>query len=182
MIYDDRKKFQELLKALAIITNKDITRTIYEVYWAGLKDLSIEQVEQAVFNYLSGVQPFFPTIGQLRQQLQVSEESEVRIVEAKIREGICRIGYYDHQNKAKEFIGDLAWQVVQLCGGWQEVCKTENIEMASPKWREIARSLIERNRLGIENQLPRLSNYKKSTPQLENFSNTVEKVITQNIL
>lgn len=84
-----------------------------------------------------------------------SSEDDGRELAARIEGAITKFGSYNFKD-AKEYLGPIAWEVVTLNGGWQEVCNVtyDNIPSALKKWRELgtllSKKYIQDQRLNLE--------------------------------
>ncbi|WP_186650303.1 hypothetical protein [Fluviispira vulneris] len=67
-----------------------------------------------------------PSIFEFEQLAESETEPSMQIAE-RIIKGMSTIGAYNN-DKAKEFIGDIGWKIVQKNGGWQELCYNTNLK------------------------------------------------------
>ncbi len=70
-----------------------------------------------------------PSIDEFEQLAESETEPSLQIAERIVR-GMQLFGVYRNE-KAKEFVGELGWKVVQNNGGWQEICYNTNIKYIS---------------------------------------------------
>lgn len=153
---------------LAIILGKDISKEALHVYCTALQDLSVDQVKKAVSGYLNGSKNTFPTPGQLRAVLRPSDEDMAREAVSRIVESLSRYGGRDNTDRAKSYIGELGWKIVQKNGGWEEVCKIDYdaLPTCQAQWRGLALSLISQDRAGVMDQAPMLPSSEKKVQSI----------------
>src|SRR6185312_1507509 len=144
-----------MIEALAMIYNKDLSKDLIQIYLNALGDLSIEQLREGINRWVNHpTKAFFPTPGQIKATLQVTDEQEARDATARIGEALMKYGDpYGHlthnQQRAKALIGELGWLVVERLGGWQKLSSANHPDevgpMAQAQWRELAISLMAKN-------------------------------------
>ncbi|KAB8035890.1 hypothetical protein GCL60_16805 [Silvanigrella paludirubra] len=66
-----------------------------------------------------------PSIFEFEQLAESETEPSLQIAERIVR-GMQLYGAYNH-DKAKDYVGELGWKIVQNNGGWQEMCYTTNM-------------------------------------------------------
>ncbi len=96
---------------------------------------------------------FFPAPANLTQYLnpEMSPDAQANEIASKIRQAISDIGYVS-PSRAKLFIGESGWQVVQRSGGWQYLCENHGASLSPLTFyaqsRDTAKSIIENNKIG----------------------------------
>lgn len=95
----------------------------------------------------------FPSIKEIRDLVAPESDPEVEAIEAagRIVQAVTRVGPYQTE-KAREFIGELGWLVVQREGGWQTVCQIltdDNIGILKAQWRQMAKAQYARAKAGV---------------------------------
>lgn len=81
------------------------------------------------------------------------EMDAARAVSSRIIEAISKIGYVN-PGKARDFLGDLAWTVVQRMGGWANLCEivtAENLTTWQAQLRDNALSVSRQAAAGTLN-------------------------------
>lgn len=129
MNQQDDQKFKETMVGLGEVYDKTLTQTLLKLYWATLKQYSIEEVVNAISNHVSNPDngQFFPkpadiikqitgTTKQIEQSIQDRAELAWSIVEAEI----SRTGAY----RALKLEDKLALATVKAIGGWSKLCQT----------------------------------------------------------
>lgn len=78
-----------------------------------------------------------------------SPQDKGREVADRIWTAISKFGGYQPE-KAKEFIGDLGWLVVEMSGGWSDVCNVELSDegIRKAQWRGSAEVYAKKGGLG----------------------------------
>lgn len=69
-----------------------------------------------------------------------STKDDANAIAGNIIDAISRFGSYN-AIKAKEFLGDKAWRLIDMSGGWSVLCDIENDQI--PAWRAQLRDLAE---------------------------------------
>jgi hypothetical protein len=93
---------------------------------------------------------FFPNPAQIRQYIKPKLSPDALANESanKIRMAITKYGWPD-PNGAKEFMGDLAWRVVERTGGWRYICENHGLDLNPLTFhaqaRDSIKSLIEQD-------------------------------------
>jgi hypothetical protein len=105
-------------------------------------------------------------------------------VAARIIGAVPEFGYA-RGNDAREYIGELGWQVVQRFGGWTTVCEgltVQNEAMKYAQFREVANAMMERRALGIDHCAPNIDlNYdkKEKIGKTESAGDIAENMLKQ---
>jgi hypothetical protein len=144
----DEMKMLRLLEGVKLgglkYSPPEITKAHAVVYQRGLKDFSDEEIKEACL-YVMTNEKEFPSVARIKEIClgQTKSVKEVgQDVATLIEKNISSWGSWwpDH---AKKSMGDLAWEVVQRCGGWNFVCDISLDQLPSCKkqWREVAESL-----------------------------------------
>ena len=145
-----RQMFFAKLTGLAQLCGFCLTRETVALYEQHLSPLGFERVCWALDQSIAARRSRdpLPSIRDLREIVEPGLDPESLALEAaaRIAGAVARIGPYDFQH-AREFIGPIGWQVVQIEGGWQTVCETltfDNLGMMKAQWRNLARVQAER--------------------------------------
>lgn len=151
-------EIMKLVAALGEYYDKPLTPGQVAMYSQDLMGLSPEQLGQAILTYRNDPRnDRFPLPVKLKAMagLAVNPEDEAIQISGRILGAIASIGPYQGQ-WARESIGEIGWQVVQMEGGWQTICEieTDDIPIRKAQWRNLAKSLIEHPRRGLSPELP----------------------------
>lgn len=98
----------------------------------------------------------FPSIRELlllAGEAPRTDEDVGREVAERIWGAIERFGYTDglKLERVRAAVGEVAWEVVRLAGGWRSVCNTASYDNATTlkaQWRELAQGLSRKVRAG----------------------------------
>ncbi len=157
----------EVLQMLVILgeqTKEQLSQERLAYMVAELLPHGAEKVAHALRGMLRTARRF-PTVAEVEESLGISEASdESRAAEAASRiEGAMvkfgSMGAMDKFKRQREWMGVLAWAVVDRCGGWQHLCdSTENDDLPTLKaqWRNLALALCGSAKRGTLDQGPSL--------------------------
>jgi hypothetical protein len=145
----------DILKAVAVlgeIYDRQISKELVEVWNMILEDLSPDEVNRGVKLFMSNpANKFFPKPAEIlalaRPTANVDEEAN--ILANKIIGAISKIGPYRSAD-AKSLLGEVGWTIVQLRGGWEQLCIVDNEQLGtlSAQLREIAKALLNKKKRG----------------------------------
>lgn len=143
-------EIMKLVAALGEYYDKPITPGQVAMYSQDLMGLEPEQLAQAILTYRNDPRnDRFPLPVKLKAMvgMAVNPEDEAVQIAGRILGAIASVGPYQIQ-AAREAIGEVGWQVVEMEGGWQTLCEvqTEDIPIRKAQWRNMAKSLIEHPR------------------------------------
>lgn len=86
---------------------------------------------------------------------QLSVETQAVECASRIRAAVGKFGWAQ-PTEAKNYIGDLGWLVVGRSGGWTYLCENLGASLSvltyQAQARELAKSLLEQNKLGVLDQ------------------------------
>lgn len=156
---NDEKQKTEFWLNLAAYYRQKIPDPVIKMYVYDTKDTPLGELRGAFEAYRQGPQAaFFPLPAVLKNIINppVDEFAEANECATKIFEAIRKFGYNESQ-KAREFMGELAWQCVEGMGGYYHFCTSTNMGndgMVRAQIRDIAKSKIIRANQGRANQLP----------------------------
>lgn len=153
------------LKALIVATSayygQKLDPTVIAMYAEDLVDLPIEQVRDALLQIRRDPKiTRFPLPAVIRDRIQPADtvEADARDAASRIVAAISRFGWPNGE-RARGYVGELGWLVVERQGGWQNLCQaveTDDIGILQAQWRELAVSLIKRAKAGTLNLPPSL--------------------------
>lgn len=127
-----------------------------------LDDLSSLEVLHALKEYRKTTKrPFMPTVAEIRQLARPPMDARDIGLEtaSRIRSAISKFGWPSPQ-KAREYIGEQGWDVVERFGGWQHLCENlgtviqETTFMA--QCRDVVASQVNLTRAGVDLEKPAL--------------------------
>lgn len=144
-----REEFFQLFAALSSMCGAQMDHFTLKLYDQELSRMGYDRAAQAVRKIIvsrRGRDPL-PSIREIEDVAnpEVSIESKAVLESSKIMEAITRIGPYESA-EAKKHMGDIAWKIVQLEGGWENLCEIVNRDNAAvykAQWRKMAVALLE---------------------------------------
>lgn len=167
-----RTEIAKIIIGLAEYYEKELTETQLAMYIEDLLELSPQDLLRAVRLYRNhSNHDRFPLPNKLKAMIEPPIDQRARDAVARILTAISRIGPY-RSSEAKEFIGELGWEIVKLQGGWEELCTSlndNNKPNLQAQWRELGITLINKEKMGLTNEKPVLSFKPKQNGQLENI-------------
>lgn len=166
-----------LIIELAEYYDKQLTANQIDMYVRDLSDIPMQDLYRAVDLYRRDPKnERFPLPAKLRGMIQLPDDQKARDAVGRILTAISRIGPYRDKD-AQDYVGELGWAVVKQQGGWEEVCQTltnDNKGTLMAQWRELAISLMNKERLGFGNEAPSLGFKPKKPGQLEGLAGLIE--------
>lgn len=146
------------LETLAAITGMQgaALQNVLAFYAESLDDLPEDRVVAAIEQVARKARRW-PTVDDIREAAGDGAQDPAgvaREVADKIVEGIRRYGYMAGPSRLpalQEFLGELAWALVQKLGGWNMLCETvrdDQLPTLKAQWRESALALIDRVQRG----------------------------------
>lgn len=171
-----------ILTLLGKYYGKQLDPDQIEMYVEDLIDLPPEPLARAVKLYRNNPKnAFFPLPSQLRAMVLPPEtpEDSAREAAGRIVAAISTVGPYDHE-RAKNYIGQLGWEIVKRQGGWLQVCEAmtyQNQTSLQAQWRDLGATLYRRSESGRLGEAPALpGNQPKEIGELLPLSKLLEKL------
>lgn len=173
MNLEERKEVAKTLAFMGTIYSKEIKQDFLSMYLDNISDIPFAKLKYACQKYLNDPKNrSFPLPAQLRaisspepDNDQLAKEAAARIPQAIVKFG------YTNPSRAREFIGELGWRVVERFGGWQVVCEQHGVTISPDTFyaqaRDLARSTLDLGDAGIHDQPIGLGEGKSSKPFLE---------------
>lgn len=173
-----KKQIAQIIIGLGIYYGMKLLPEQVDMYVEDLRDLDPNSLREAVIRYRNEpANVFFPRPAQLKGMLEPSGDEIGRDVAARITTALGRFGGEDNNERAKAFIGEVGWEVVKLQGGWIELGKIPNLgdlKILQAQWRELAKTVITKHKLGISQEAPRLPAPDKRIAGLTQMSNILK--------
>jgi hypothetical protein len=129
----------------------------------------------------------FPSVADIRGKIIPAVNVDAEAIEAanRILEAI-RIHGYNQPAKAQEFMGEIAWLIVERQGGWLTLCEdlqVDQVPTVRAQWRELAKSLILRRQSGADIAPPALpprgrQELKAAIPPPEKLGSILQRVVS----
>lgn len=160
MTEDEKKKVKAGYVALSAYYQRPLEDYVLRMYAEDLEDMPFGVVIDAMIQWRKNPKNrTLPLPAELRNQVTPALTDEQLAIEsvARIVQAMSKHGSYN-PDAAREFMGDLAWEVVKREGGWVKICATENKELPFLKsqWLKVALSVQAQSRAGKLGDAPRL--------------------------
>lgn len=165
MSQDELRQLKALYVATALYFDQRLPDQVLALYCEDLADLPFTSVAKAIGDARRDPKTTrcpLPSVIRTRLQPESDPESEAILIASNIVGAVSRVGPYNTA-AAHRSLGPVAWQVVQMEGGWESVCQNltyENMGMLKAQWRNLAKVLIQR---GSRSEAPALE-HKSETP------------------
>lgn len=160
-VHDERAALKALIVMTSAYYGQRLDDTVVEMYAEDLADLPLDAVRRALVEARRDPkQRTFPLPAVIRDKIQPFDNADADAKEAagRIVAAVSRFGW-NNVARAREYVGELGWAVVERQGGWETLCRTlteDNIGQMQAQWRDLALSVSKRAKLGILNEPPRL--------------------------
>lgn len=126
----DLNEFIDILEDMAIMLGADISMRRYELYFAALADLSIEQIRGAA-NEIARTATFFPKPKDFRESINGNQDEAAIAAWEKVLKAKSKAGQY----QSVKFDDPVIHSVIKLMGGWGALCRLEGHD--DEKWQRI---------------------------------------------
>jgi hypothetical protein len=170
----ERQALKGIFVATALYFGQELPDAALKLYCEDLEDLPFTQVAEALKALRRDPKTTrCPLPSAIRAKLnpESNAESEAIVLASRIVGQITRLGPYQPA-AARMALGPVAWEVVQMEGGWESICQTltfENMPILKAQWRNLAKALIERGGHTPSVDRPAIPD-KRSTTGLTNLS------------
>ncbi len=156
MTQDEKNKVAVHMAYLAgYYGGKELTKPVIAMMIEDLEDLNFEDVMNAYKSYRRNPKhTAFPVPAKIRDIVRptLTPETQANEAASRIRQAITKCGWPDPIS-AREYIGELGWQVVMRAGGWKYVCENHGVDLNPLTFhaqaRDLAKSMIETERAGM---------------------------------
>ena len=145
----DLKTLKALIIKNSMFYRDPLPDEMVQMHAEDLSDLPIDKIT-AAYSALRRIPKTrsMPLPADVRALIEPSEPTtaadEARIIAAKIMSAVAKFGW-PNQNEAKQFLGELCWEVVKLQGGWPRLCEAlneGNMGTSQAQLRDLATSVI----------------------------------------
>jgi hypothetical protein len=157
----EKQHLKKLLVGTAAYYGQSLRDDVLLLYVEDLTDLPFEAVCTALKEIRRDPKTTrCPLPAVIRNHITPAETDENKAIEAvsRIIDAVSRFGW-NNLEAAKEFIGELGWQIVTRDGGWQNVCESmnpDNLGVYRAQWKQLALTQIQRAKAGTLNTAPAL--------------------------
>lgn len=109
-------EFKGIMLGLGEYYSREITKTLGNLYWEGLKEYSIEEISSAVTRHIKSPDQgvFFPKIADLIKVLSGTSADAAQVAWSKVDHAIRRVGSY----QSVAFDDAIIHRVIADMGGW----------------------------------------------------------------
>jgi len=138
------QRVKEIIILTANYYQRTLNQPVLEMYLEDLEGHDEEKVVRAYKAYRKDPKnKTFPLPAQIIDIMnpQVSVDAQAQEIAGRITESISRFGYVGGA-KAKEFIGEIGWSVVQRFGGWAEICRDHGVSIQPGQFFAQSRDMI----------------------------------------
>lgn len=154
------QEIKKLLIGLAEYFRTTLTPMQLSMYAEDLEDLPLEAIGQAMRQIRRNAsERFMPMPSQIRELVSGNARDEALEASNRILEAMAKYGYVN-PDRAKLFIGELGWRVVEREGGWEALCQrtsSDDLPILKAQWRELAAATLRRGASGIDSRAPSLT-------------------------
>lgn len=127
MTEQDKKRFFELLRGLAIYYKTEVAPPVVEIYWRSLSKFDFEAIADAASRHATDPDQgqFMPKVADLVRLLEGSKVDQSGVAWTKVREAISSVGAYQDV----VFDDAYAMATIQDMGGWIKLCHSRAEEL-----------------------------------------------------
>lgn len=158
---EERKQVGQVIVLTAQYYERKLTPELVSLMVDDLEDLEADAVIEAFREYRRNpANRFFPLPGQIRAIVTpgLDDQSAARDAAGRILSAVARFGW-NNPERARVYVGALAWAVVERQGGWRNICETltyENSGQIQAQWRDLALAISNRAKAGAMDTPPAL--------------------------
>jgi len=181
MNISERNEIALILTNLAEYFGRNISRAVVMMMVDDLEVYPMEQIQAAIKKYRQNPKNrAFPLPAQLIDTMSPELNSKNEAVEsaAQVIQAVSKFGW-SNPEMAKEYLGQLAWRIVERFGGWRYVCENLGVSISvgtfQAQARDLAIATIERSEMGLDNMSPQIKQSKEVLSLVQ--SNDMNKII-----
>lgn len=151
---EQRSQLTALIVATSMYYGQQLPDSVIRLYVEDLEDLPFERIVWAIREARRDPKTTrFPLPAIIRDKVMPADlsDGECLIASGRIIGAVSAIGPYEPA-RAREYIGELGWEIVKLEGGWEEVCQKltyDNEATLKAQWRNTAKAVVQRMRAGV---------------------------------
>lgn len=138
MQVQDMEKFQQILNWVFSYYEKELTDLTYEMYWNGLKEHSIEQVQEAFNAHLQHPEDgkWWPKVSDIIKNCKGGTQDSAMQAWHEVETAIRKVGGYQDV----VFHDALIHQIIHKMGGWIDFCNVPDEKSLTFKAIEFKKS------------------------------------------
>lgn len=173
MTDDEQIKLRAIIALTAAYYNQQLADPVVAMYVKDLSDLNFNLVSEALNNIRRNPNTRkCPLPAEIRASVEHSDDNaDAREIASKIYSAISKYGW-TNSDRARLYIGHLGWQIVELQGGWENVCAiytSDNTSTLLAQWRELASGLQRKVRTFVKTgDKQQIDNQNKVVELIEN--------------
>lgn len=120
MQVQDMEKFSKILSWVFAYYEKDLTDLTFEMYWNGLKDYSIEQVQEAFNAHMQHPEEgkWWPKVSDIIKHCKGGTQDNALRAWSEVETAIRKVGAYQDV----VFHDPLIHHIIHKMGGWMAIC------------------------------------------------------------
>ena len=153
-----KNKILKLIYVLAELCEKDISDDLALMYYKALESYPETNVTK-VLTHMVAKRTRFPALAEIIELLDPKPDQKDDAAEAAnlIWSAISKFGS-PNSKQARDFMGSLAWEVVERMGGWTNLCQLSLSDRGTfvAQARELATAVHKKSSLGILHKRPML--------------------------
>lgn len=156
---EQKNKIAKLYFEIGELHGRTLSKDTLITLTNSFSDLPFDAVFKEMGNwFLNGTH--FPLPAHIRAKLSPTITDKDEAIDA-VNRIIAAVSLYGYPNleQAKNYIGELGWEVVKRFGGWTRLCETldsENEGMIRAQMRELAQVVFKKSLVGDLNTAPAL--------------------------
>lgn len=149
-----------LLNGMAEYFRTTLTPTQLAMYAEDLEDIDLNLLGEGLKRIRRNPKhAFFPLPAAIREEIFGSHRDEALECSNRLVEAISKYGWCNPA-RARNFIGELGWRIVEREGGWENICRSvqsyDELGMRKAQWRELAAATLRRGERGADQTAPKL--------------------------
>lgn len=170
----ERDELGRAITKMAFLYGKEMPRESISMFISTLVDYfpaTVEKYLSALRSYTEDSKnKFFPNPVQLREYLtgNLTPESQADETASRIRNAITKFGWTS-PDRAREYLGELAWSVIERQGGWKYICENHGLLLDPGVYhaqtKNSVKAALESSAKGLFDQPVGLPSPKKNKPQ-----------------
>lgn len=150
---------EAVLSVLASLYDKELTKDAIKLYVSILNQVSYPEIKKAVQLWVAdSSNKRFPLPAELLSMVRNTDEEIAQETAAKVKVAVNKYGacYPEMLARAKNYIGEIGWQLVEEEGGWHHLTTASiNLEIAEHSWKKKIKLILKNNKIGNINKSPK---------------------------
>jgi len=120
-------RFAKALSALAEYYGKELSDGVISLYWQGLQQFSVDEIESAIGRHLQNPDSgqWMPKIADIVRMIEGTTQDAAALAWAKVMRAVGSVGQY----QSLAFDDVVIHLVIDDLGGWPSLCQTSEDEL-----------------------------------------------------